>query len=415
MPTNTRPVLPASTSLPSSSTIRTTRAARRPARRCPGQRAGPPASRSSPRRPRSTRRGCRGCRRSGPSTCWRARPGAPSRSPPVTRRFGQPVLVERLLRELDDPLHHHRHDDRAPSPRSPASPSASPPGRTCGAGRRSSSSASAEHEMGEAPGVEERRRDHRPLAGVQRDLREQRRERAERVGLGALRPLRRPGRARGEDHEPARLRGRIEVVVARSPRSARRASCPPSRSRPSSLQATNALQPDLLARLAGLLEQLRELLVVDQRHGPLALDHVGQLRRRRRRCSCRGALAPSLETASVASMKPRWLRHMIATPSPSPTPPAARPRASAFERRCTSAKVEGPGLVHDHRLVGVVDGRRRRSRPAGEAPQRGSTRSIGASLSGRTGRITPASASVFTLNGTSLSEPSGPSLTLRPM
>ena len=72
--------------------------------------------------------------------------------------------------------------------------------------------------MREAPRVEQRRRDHRPLARRERDPREQRRQRAERVGLGALRALRRAGGPRGEDHEAARLvrrrRGRRRRVDA---------------------------------------------------------------------------------------------------------------------------------------------------------------------------------------------------------
>ena len=47
----------------------------------------------------------------------------------------------------------------------------------------------------------------------------------------------------------------------------------------------------------------------------------------------------------VASTKPRWLRHIRATESPSPTPSPARPRASALLRRCRSAKVSSPELV----------------------------------------------------------------------
>ena len=54
------------------------------------------------------------------------------------------------------------------------------------------------------------------------------------------------------------------------------------------------------------------------------------------------AWAPSFEHATVASMKPRWLRHMIATPSPSPTPASESACASAFVRRWTCSKVSVP-------------------------------------------------------------------------
>jgi hypothetical protein len=53
-------------------------------------------------------------------------------------------------------------------------------------------------------------------------------------------------------------------------------------------------------------------------------------------------LAPSFEHATVASMKPRWLRHMIATPSPSTMPASLSACASAFVRSWTSRKVSVP-------------------------------------------------------------------------
>ena len=54
------------------------------------------------------------------------------------------------------------------------------------------------------------------------------------------------------------------------------------------------------------------------------------------------ALAPSFEHATTASMKPRWLRHMIATPSPGPMPASRKACASAFVRRWISRKVSVP-------------------------------------------------------------------------
>jgi hypothetical protein len=52
--------------------------------------------------------------------------------------------------------------------------------------------------------------------------------------------------------------------------------------------------------------------------------------------------APSLPSAAIASTKPRWLRHMTATRSPSATPEAARPAAIALLRVSISAKVAVP-------------------------------------------------------------------------
>ena len=54
------------------------------------------------------------------------------------------------------------------------------------------------------------------------------------------------------------------------------------------------------------------------------------------------ALAPSLEHATVASMKPRWLRQRIATPSPSPMPRSLHALASALVRSWISLKVSVP-------------------------------------------------------------------------
>ena len=54
------------------------------------------------------------------------------------------------------------------------------------------------------------------------------------------------------------------------------------------------------------------------------------------------ASPPSFDTATVASMKPRWLRHMIPTPSPSLRPASESAWASALVRRCTSSKVSVP-------------------------------------------------------------------------
>ena len=54
------------------------------------------------------------------------------------------------------------------------------------------------------------------------------------------------------------------------------------------------------------------------------------------------AWAPSFEHATVASMKPRWLRIMIAIASPSLTPASESEWASAFVRRWTSSKVSVP-------------------------------------------------------------------------
>ena len=111
-------------------------------------------------------------------------------------------------------------------------------------------------------------------------------------------------------------------------------------------------------------------------------------------------------------MKPRWLRAMIAIPSPARTPWFASARASAFERRCSAAKLIVPAssitIAWSGRAIAAAA-----IPAAGEAPQRPISRATRATLSGRIGRITPAWASVIRLKGTSGSDPSEPSLTLR--
>ncbi len=67
-----------------------------------------------------------------------------------------------------------------------------------------------EREVGEAPGVEERRRDVGPPAVVQRDAAEQRHRRLD-PGLAARRPLRRAGGAGGQDHGAPVLARRRQV------------------------------------------------------------------------------------------------------------------------------------------------------------------------------------------------------------
>ena len=88
---------------------------------------------------------------------------------------------------------------------------------------------------------------------------------------------------------------------------------------------------------AGVVQDLGELLVVDQRLGLLALADLGQLR------AGEGVLrniafAPSFEQATIASTKPRWLRIIRPTLSPSLTPSSERAWAIALERSWTSGR-----------------------------------------------------------------------------
>ena len=125
--------------------------------------------------------------------------------------------------------------------------------------------------MREAPGVEQRRGDHRPLPRLERDLLEQRGDRVERLRLAPARALRLAGRARGQDQRLALLGRRVEVGgVAAGDQVVDRAVGP----------VAPGLVPGDEALAAGgrALDQLRELLVEDHRDRVLALGDVGQLR-----------------------------------------------------------------------------------------------------------------------------------------
>src|SRR5215212_10912743 len=93
-------------------------------------------------------------------------------------------------------------------------------------------------------------------------------------------------------------------------------------------------------------------------------------------------------------MKPRWLRHMIPTPSPGPIPIAAKEWASALERRCRRSQLRAPRSSTIASSCGwwiasVA------TPVAGEAPQRRKVPPIFSALSGRIGSRMPASRSTF--------------------
>ena len=128
---------------------------------------------------------------------------------------------------------------------------------------------------------------------------------------------------------------------------------------------------EALAALAGVLEQPVELLVEDdQRLGLLALRPPRRAAGPRRRCSGRARRRRASTAATVASTKPRWLRHMIADAVALDDAGSDSAWASALVRVSTSLKVSVPELVDDHRLV-RGSARPARWRPAaGLRPQR---------------------------------------------
>ena len=220
-------------------------------------------------------------------------------------------------------------------------------------------------EVEEAPGVEERRRDHHRLAAAVGDLVDQRGDREQAVGAGALGALRRPGRARGEDDE-ARFVGRrlqVGVVVGGDQRSSVGASDSPS------VQATtrSTLSSTPSSRLG-------ELLVVDEHLGALAARHLGQLRAGEHRVQVERAGAELGggegrldEAAVVAAHDP----DPVAVADPHPLEGVGEGVGAAVQL----LEGERAALVDDRGLVRVVDrgGRdagRRRGAPADEGRSR---------------------------------------------
>ncbi len=277
----------------------------------------------------------------------------------------QVVAVDHRLVEVEDPLQHHRHDDERVGVvvgdhlqgRLGVEPAPQHEGRA---------ERQAEGEVEETPGVEQRSGDHRLALGAQRDLREQDRERRQRVRRVALGALRRPGRAGREDHEPARLVGWIE----------RRLGVVGDRilgDLPIPLVALvdPGDDPGQLRVLAlGALEQVLELGVVDDRLRALALEHVEELRpgevgveQQDRGAELRGGEDRIGEAAVVAAHD----RDRVVAGDPGPDQrPGERVRAPV-----EVAEAELAELVDQGDVVGPTSGagddpRRRRCAPAAQ-------------------------------------------------
>ena len=273
---------------------------------------------------------------------------------------GEVVGAERLLRQLQDPLDHHRDDgedlgavllDRLQRPLGVETP----PQDEGRAGRQ------ADREVEEAPGVEERRRDHHRLAAAVGDLVDHRGDGVEAVGVAALGALRGPGRPRGEDHEAGMVGRRLQVgVVVGGDQGVERRL------------VGLAVGPgdDPVDGRVDPLEQAGELLVVDEHLRFLAAGHLDQLRAGEHRVQVEragadlGAGGGDLdEAAVVAAHHP----DPVAVPEPHPLEGVGEGVAAAVEL----VEGERPALVDDRRLVRVVDrgdrdAGRRRGAPAQE-------------------------------------------------
>ena len=208
-----------------------------------------------------------------------------------------------------------------------------------------------EREVRVAPGVEQRRGDQRRLARPQRDPREQRRGRLERVGLlCATRPSAcrscprsgsRPGRARAGGCKRRWSLARDQLLERRIARALARS--------PGSQPGDEALA----ARRRPRRTSSRELLVVDQRAGSSRAQHVGDLRPREGRVQIQHARAElragdrRLDEAAVVAAHDR-----DASPSPTPAAPqAVRERVGA---RVDLGEGQRAALVDDRQAVGVA-------------------------------------------------------------
>ena len=203
----------------------------------------------------------------------------------------------------------------------------------------------AHDEVEEAPGVEERRRDDHRLATAVGDLVDQRRDGEKPVGAGALRPLRRASRPRGEDDEARFVWRRLQVGVPGG-----------GDQRVERRRLGIALGPadHPLDAAVDPVEQILELFVVDERFGSLATRHLDQLGPGEHRVQVEGAGAElggrerRLDEAAV-----------VATHDPDPVAVAdPHPRESPGEGVAASVQlVEGEraAFVDQRRLVRVVD------------------------------------------------------------
>src|SRR5919199_80610 len=101
------------------------------------------------------------------------------------------------------------------------------------------------------------------------------------------------------------------------------------------------------------------------------------------------AFAPSLASATMASTKPRWLRHITPTPSPSRTPSSASALARRLERSLSSLKLSVPRSSMTASASGYSAAAAAKP-PAGVKPQRVMAASARGGRSGRTGRTSRA-------------------------
>ena len=203
--------------------------------------------------------------------------------------------------------------------------------------------------MREPPRVEQRCGDVDHVARLQRDLREVGDNRVDRLGIAARGALRRPGRARREDHGAAlalRRDDRARIAIGHQLVERR-------------VVAGRLVVPghEALAPVARILEELVELLVEYERLGLLALHDLGQLRARE------GGVEVERVGAQLRQRDRRLDEATVvaAHDTDAVTLPEARVRERVRERvraRVHLAVGERAELVDDHRPVRVALGQR---------------------------------------------------------
>ena len=241
-----------------------------------------------------------------------------------------------------------------------------------------------ERQVREAPGVEQRRGDHRVLA---------------RAAAGSRPAARRPGRATSACEREAPLGVPVvpEVRMIALPRSAAatRSDAVARAISSSSVGSSACRRPGRARRRSACAARRRprgRRRTPRRRSAPWASRARAtsvELRAGERGVEEQGVGAELRARDVRRRSKPRWLRHMIATPSPSLTPSSASAWASALVRSWTSLKVSVPSSSMIAGSSGIARGGGACSRrPAwAEAQQRVAG---GHSRSGRSGRTMPA-------------------------
>ena len=204
-----------------------------------------------------------------------------------------------------------------------------------------------EREVCEAPRVEHRRGDHRRALGPQRDLRQHRRHRLERVGLLARSALRRAGGAGREDHNATLLRWGLALgrVSARDQVLEQRIAAGP-------IGLVPGDEP--LAALRARVHEVLELIVVDDGGGLLARHDFCELWSREGGVQVQGA-RPQLRACHrriyEAPVVAAHDRHSVAFADPR----VREPRRERVRAQLHLGERERPAIVDERRPVRVAD------------------------------------------------------------